>query len=200
MRMTIRIYLLAATFSLMGAPAMAQAFLPLSPPSSPSSAAARPPPNETQGNSLPGQPSETPLAALIQRRTSPSGLSGGSRISFSPDSDGYGAALAGSLFGPGRLSDWDGQGHPAKVEIAPLTIDQSGNSAYAVRVTGEAACDGNGCPTFIFRSDGKNWSPIFQAKTNAVALAGTDSSGYATIVTDGGDRWTYNGSRFDTGR
>lgn len=139
------------------------------------------------------------VPSLAQVTPGPHLAPGTAQVTFRADENGYGRALSDSLM-PGRFDLWNAKGVATRLAVAQLAI-RSGDQqpAFAVRFENAEMCDIRyGCLTVVFQLRGKDWKPVFQTKTVALAIGAYDpASGMASLYTDGMQRWDWDGDRYD---
>lgn len=135
-----------------------------------------------------------PAAAQVYPRQA---MVGGS-LPFSDDTQGYGANLL-ALMAP-RLAQFAKEGAPVRIMVAQVSlIGGNPQPSFAVRLEGLKTCDARfGCEVMIFTWSGTDWVSVLSTKANAMALGVPGPTGMVSVIVDG-ERWDWNGKRYDVG-
>lgn len=118
-------------------------------------------------------------------------------IQFGEDTGGYGFSLVSGTM-RSSVEAWSREGRQTRLAVAEVALNGDGQPEFAVRVENSETCDRYGCLTFVFMLVGREWEPVFQAKTTALALGPRDQqSGMASLHSDGATAWAWDGQRYD---
>lgn len=123
----------------------------------------------------------------------------GAPVVFGDDTQGYGHSLLDAIM-KGRVERWEKAGTPVRIGVAQFILaNGSPQPSFLVRLESSETCDTRfGCEIIVVMWSGKAWSPILSTKAVNVAVGPYGTTGMASLIMDG-ERWDWNGTRYDVG-